>query len=158
MYKSLPFDELCALYALGDACLVTSTRDGMNLVCYEYISSQQENQGVVLLSEFAGAAESLSGSVIFNPWNIDAVADSIHTGLEMSQDMRQSNFQKLHRYILKYTSEFWGQSFITELSRMSEQADERENPYSEKGTPAGSGTPTGRWTPARQGSPKINGQ
>lgn len=67
MHKSIPFDEMCALYAVSDACLVSSTRDGMNLVAYEYISCQQKRHGSLILSEFAGAAHSLNGSIIVNP-------------------------------------------------------------------------------------------
>ena len=67
MHKSVPFEELTAMYALADACLVTSTRDGMNLVAYEYISSQVERHGTMILSEFAGAAQSLNGSLLINP-------------------------------------------------------------------------------------------
>ena len=67
MHTSVPMDELTAMYALSDACFVTSTRDGMNLVAYEYISSQVKKHGVMILSEFAGAAQSLNGSLIINP-------------------------------------------------------------------------------------------
>jgi trehalose-6-phosphate synthase len=65
MHRSIPFDELVALYAVSDVCLVSSTRDGMNLVSYEYISAQQNNHGVMILSEFAGAAQSLNGKAYF---------------------------------------------------------------------------------------------
>ncbi|CAD6953462.1 unnamed protein product [Tilletia controversa] len=78
LHRSVNFDELCALYAVSDACLVTSTRDGMNLVSYEYIACQQERNGVMILSEFAGAAQSLNGSLIVNPWSAADVADAIH--------------------------------------------------------------------------------
>ena len=64
IHKSVDFEELVALYAIADACVVCSTRDGMNLVSYEYIASQQENHGVLILSEFAGAAQSLNGMTI----------------------------------------------------------------------------------------------
>ena len=67
IHKSVSFDELVSLYAVADACIVSSTRDGMNLVSYEYIVSQQEKHGVLILSEFAGAAQSLNGSLIVNP-------------------------------------------------------------------------------------------
>jgi trehalose-6-phosphate synthase len=67
MYRSVPFDELVALYALADGSLITPTRDGMNLVCYEYIAAQKESQGITMLSEFAGAAESLDSCVLLNP-------------------------------------------------------------------------------------------
>lgn len=61
MNKSVAFEELVALYYMADACLVSSTRDGMNLVSYEFIACQRERNGVLILSEFAGAAQSLNG-------------------------------------------------------------------------------------------------
>jgi trehalose-6-phosphate synthase len=62
MHRSVTFEELVALYAVADACIVSSTRDGMNLVSYEYITCQKEHHGSLILSEFAGAAQSLNGN------------------------------------------------------------------------------------------------
>ena len=103
MHQSVPFDELIALYAVSDACLVTSTRDGMNLVSYEYIASQKERHGVMMLSEFTGASQSLNGSIIFNPWNTEELASALHDAVTMSQEQRTANFEKLDRYVQKYT-------------------------------------------------------
>ena len=76
--RSLTFHELCALYAVTDIALVTSLRDGMNLVSYEYVACQKNNTGVLILSEFAGAAQSLgAGSILVNPWNISDMAQAI---------------------------------------------------------------------------------
>lgn len=117
MHTSVPFEELTAMYALSDACLVTSTRDGMNLVsfyikllsrhsadrcstmqvAYEYISCQREKNGVMILSEFAGAAQSLNGSVIMNPWDVQSTADAIHAAVTMDAETRKSNHEKLWR-------------------------------------------------------------
>ncbi|KAK2460983.1 hypothetical protein APHAL10511_007453 [Amanita phalloides] len=118
MHKSLPFDELCALYALSDVCLVSSTRDGMNLVSYEYIACQQARQGVMILSEFAGAAQSLNGSVVVNPWDSQQVADAIHEAVTMDATTRAENHKKLFKYVNKYSAAFWGSSFIKEMERI----------------------------------------
>ncbi|EJD55344.1 alpha,alpha-trehalose-phosphate synthase t [Auricularia subglabra TFB-10046 SS5] len=118
MHKSLPFDELCALYAVSDVCLVSSTRDGMNLVSYEYIACQQKKHGVMILSEFAGAAQSLNGSIVVNPWDSQQVADAIHEAVTMDEATRTENHRKLFKYIEKYSSAFWGTSFVRELSRV----------------------------------------
>ncbi len=76
--RCLTFRELCALYSITDVCLVTSLRDGMNLVSYEFIACQAENHGVLVLSEFAGAAQSLgAGSLLVNPWNVNDVSHAI---------------------------------------------------------------------------------
>lgn len=103
MHKSVPFDELVALYATSDVCLVSSTRDGMNLVSYEYIATQEKRHGVMILSEFAGAAQSLNGSIVVNPWNIGDLAEAIHEALTMPEDRRAANHEKLFRYVFKYT-------------------------------------------------------
>ncbi|EEB06490.2 alpha,alpha-trehalose-phosphate synthase [Schizosaccharomyces japonicus yFS275] len=118
LHKSVTFDELVALYAISDACLITSTRDGMNLVSYEYICTQQKRNGALILSEFAGAAQSLNGSIIVNPWNTEELADAIHDALIMPPEQRRANHQKLYRYVNKYTSQFWGKSFVDELQRI----------------------------------------
>jgi trehalose 6-phosphate synthase len=103
MHKSVSFDELIALYAVSDACLVSSTRDGMNLVSYEYIATQEKRHGVMILSEFTGAAQSLNGSLIVNPWNTEELADAIHDAVTMSEEQRAINYGKLSRYVKKYT-------------------------------------------------------
>jgi trehalose 6-phosphate synthase len=103
MHKSVAFDELVALYAVSDVCLVSSTRDGMNLVSFEYIACQQERHGQLVLSEFAGAAQSLNGSLVVNPWNTEELAVSFHDSVTMGDEQRKSNFEKLQKYVNKYT-------------------------------------------------------
>lgn len=103
LHKSVNFDELIALYAVSDACIVSSTRDGMNLVAYEYIATQQKRHGVLVLSEFAGAAQSLNGSIIVNPWNTEELAGAYQEAVTMSDEQRALNFAKLDRYVSKYT-------------------------------------------------------
>jgi trehalose 6-phosphate synthase len=119
MHKSLAFDELCALYAVSDVCLVTSTRDGMNLVSYEYIACQQARQGVMILSEFAGAAQSLNGSIVVNPWDSQQVADAIHEAVTTPTEVRAENHRKLFKYVNKYSAAFWGTSFVREMLKIS---------------------------------------
>lgn len=141
MHKSVSFDELIALYSVSDVCLVSSTRDGMNLVSYEYIACQQKRHGVMILSEFTGAAQSLNGSLIVNPWNTEELADAIHDAVTMGDEQRLLNYQKLAKYVNKYTryvrqssnrdiannplSAWWGESFVNELTRISEQAERK---------------------------------
>lgn len=141
LHKSVNFDELIALYAVSDACIVSSTRDGMNLVSYEYIATQEKRHGSMVLSEFAGAAQSLNGSIIVNPWNTEELAAAYHEAVTMSDEQKALNFSKLDKYVSKYTrsvwtrldltrlltpfSAFWGQSFVTELKRISAQTAEK---------------------------------
>ncbi|KAM0747052.1 trehalose-6-phosphate synthase [Meredithblackwellia eburnea MCA 4105] len=134
MHRSIPFEELTALYSVADVCLVTSTRDGMNLVAYEYIASQQKTHGVLILSEFAGAAHSLNGSIIVNPWNTAETANAINKAVTMAPEMREERHEKLFRYVSKYTASNWGTEFVAELQRqraeraaMKESKIERED-------------------------------
>lgn len=103
MHQSVNFDELIALYAASEVCLVSSTRDGMNLVSYEYIASQRGRNGVMVLSEFTGAAQSLNGSLIFNPWNTEELANTLHNAVTMSKEQRAINFEKLDKYVRTHT-------------------------------------------------------
>lgn len=103
MHKSVNFDELIALYAASDVCVVSSTRDGMNLVSFEYIATQQDRKGVLILSEFAGAAQSLNGSIVVNPWNAEELSRAYHEAVSLDQELRDRNFQKLYKYISNYT-------------------------------------------------------
>lgn len=126
LHQSVSFDELTALYAVSDACLVSSTRDGMNLVSYEYIATQRKRNGVMILSEFTGAAQSLNGAIIVNPWNTEELAGAIHDAVTMPSEQREVNFKKLEKYIFKYTSAWWGESFVSELVRISERAEKKQ--------------------------------
>lgn len=103
LHKSVKFDELIALYAISDACIVSSTRDGMNLVAYEYVACQRQSHGVLCLSEFAGAAQSLRGSIPFNPWNTDELADAYRQAITMTDEQRTLNFLQLDKYVSQYT-------------------------------------------------------
>ena len=103
MHKSVSFDELVALYAVSDACIVSSTRDGMNLVSFEYIATQQRRKGVLILSEFAGAAQSLNGSLVVNPWNTEELARAYYEAVSMDDEQKACQFAKLYKYISKYT-------------------------------------------------------
>lgn len=124
LHQSISFDELTALYAVSDVCLVSSTRDGMNLVSYEYIATQQRNHGVMILSEFTGAAQSLSGSIIVNPWNTEELANAIHDAVTMSPELREVNYRKMEKYVFKHTSAWWGASFVAEMTKLRVEDEE----------------------------------
>lgn len=98
----------------------------MNLVSYEYIATQRKRHGVMILSEFTGAAQSLNGALIVNPWNTEELADAIHDAVTMSPEQREINFKKLEKYVFKYTSSWWGESFVSELQRISEHAAKKK--------------------------------
>jgi trehalose-6-phosphate synthase len=69
----------------------------------------------LILSEFAGAAQSLNGAILINPWNTDETAQAIYDALVMPESERINNFKRLFRYVTKYTAAYWGLNFATEL-------------------------------------------
>ncbi|XP_022994733.1 alpha,alpha-trehalose-phosphate synthase [UDP-forming] 1-like [Cucurbita pepo subsp. pepo] len=115
--RSLDFPALCALYAVTDVALVTSLRDGMNLVSYEFVACQASKKGVLILSEFAGAAQSLgAGAVLVNPWNITEVAASIGYALNMEADERERRHLHNFMHVTTHTSQEWAATFVSELN------------------------------------------
>jgi trehalose 6-phosphate synthase/phosphatase len=111
-YNHLSFEEMCALYQVADAALITPLRDGMNLVAKEYIASCID-KGVLILSELTGAASELGEAVLVNPTDVDEVADAIDSALTMhviEQRSRLSNMQRriaVHD-VFKWMGEFLG--------------------------------------------------
>jgi len=123
---SLSFTELCALYAVTDVALVTSLRDGMNLVSYEYVACQSDNAGVLVLSEFAGAAQSLgAGAILVNPWNITDMAQAIEDSLCMSEEERRERHRQNYMHVQTHTAQHWADTFISELNDTHIEADLR---------------------------------
>lgn len=102
-FSSVSKEELTALYAASDACIVSSTRDGFNVVSLEYIACQQDRHGVLLLSEFSGAAQVLDDSVKFNPWDVTQFSEAIFQALTMSEEERRLRFDKLHSFVMTNT-------------------------------------------------------
>lgn len=122
---TMTFEELCALYSVADVALITSLRDGMNLVSYEYIMCQKERSGVLILSEFTGAAQNLPGALLVNPWNIEEVSCAIAQSLEMPDFERELKHQKLYRHVIMHTAAAWGVSFIDDLVKYSTERREK---------------------------------
>jgi trehalose 6-phosphate synthase len=97
--------------------------DRLRKVSYEYIACQQARQGVMILSEFAGAAQSLNGSIVVNPWDSQQVADAIHEAVSLPAPQRAENHRKLFKYVNKYSAAFWGTSFVREMLRIRPDED-----------------------------------
>lgn len=119
MYRSVPFDELIALYSEADLALVTPLRDGMNLVAKEYLACHSKTGlGVLVLSETAGAAAELGEAIIVNPNDIEMIADAISQGLEMSAEDKKAAVSFMSRRIEKYNIFRWAEDFIEHLSQI----------------------------------------
>jgi trehalose 6-phosphate synthase/phosphatase len=113
IYSSVSFNELVALYRLADSLLVTSRRDGMNLVSLEYIATQApDNPGVVILSEFTGAASILSHAITINPWDIEGTASAIRHAINMTVEDRIKSHSPMLKFLRNYNVTDWAESFI----------------------------------------------
>lgn len=116
LYTSVPFDTLVALYRQANALLVTSRRDGMNLVALEYVACQDaDDPGVVCLSEFAGSISILSHALPVNPWDVDGSAEALHRALTMSRDERRSRHRAMISGLERYDAAQWARSFVASL-------------------------------------------
>ena len=113
LYKALPQSKLIALYKISDICLVTPLRDGMNLIAKEYVSCKAEEAGILILSEFAGAAEEMKEySILVNPYDIEEVADSINKALNMHGNTKKMMISGLRKIVQKNDIYTWANNFI----------------------------------------------
>jgi trehalose 6-phosphate synthase len=116
LYQTLPYDELIALYRAGDVMLVTPFRDGMNLVAKEYAASHIDGDGVLVLSEFAGAADELTDAVLVNPHDDRALQRAIVTAVEMNRHERRGRMAGLRDQIRKSDVQGWADRFLAQLA------------------------------------------
>lgn len=115
LYQTLPYDELIALYRAGDVMLVTPLRDGMNLVAKEFAAAHIDGDGVLVLSEFAGAADELTDAVLVNPHDDEALQEAIATAVEMHRHERRSRMEGLRRQVSKSDVQGWADRFLAAL-------------------------------------------
>ena len=113
IYRSLNRVELLAYYRTCEIALVTPLKDGMNLVAKEFCACSIENNGVLILSEFAGAAPQLQGgALLVNPFDIEGVADAIHQACTMDAANRHTRMEKMRRSIQKHNIFHWVNAFL----------------------------------------------
>jgi len=115
MHQSVPMTELAALYAAADVMLVTPLRDGMNLVAKEFVATRADEDGVLVLSEFAGAAAELNGAITVNPYDVAGVADAIERALSMSPEERRVRMRNLRRGVMANDIGSWARGFLSRL-------------------------------------------
>ena len=112
-YRQLTRSELLALYRAADVALVTPLRDGMNLVAKEFCASRIDDSGVLLLSEFAGAAQELGGAaMLVDPRNRQSLSNAIHTALVMDKSEQQRRMAAMRNRIREHDVFFWARSVL----------------------------------------------
>ncbi len=122
LHRSLDQDEIVALYRAADVMVVTPVRDGMNLVAKEFIACRADGDGVLVLSEFTGAAAELAEALHVNPYDIEHTAAVLHRALKLPKDERRNRMEALRRRVLSYDVDRWATSFLGALDQASAQS------------------------------------
>lgn len=112
-------EEILPFYASSDFCMVTSLHDGMNLVAKEFIASRSHNDGSLILSRFAGAANELQGAIIVNPYDIERSADSIKMALEMTPEEQNQRMTQMRLTVVRYNIFSWAASLLRTMASIN---------------------------------------
>ena len=116
LYRTLPLDELVPLYRAADVLLVTPFRDGMNLVAKEFVATRLDDDGVLVLSEFTGAADELGDAVLVNPHDERQFEDAIMTAVDMNRHERRQRMVGMRAAVRSSDVAGWARSFLTGLN------------------------------------------
>lgn len=137
-FRALPFEQLVAYYAMADVMWITPLRDGLNLVAKEYVTAQglTDGSGVLVLSEFAGAAAELRGAVLTNPHDPRELKETIYFALVMSRGEAKSRLAEAYAAVRHYDIELWGREFLGAVETYRKSADDSEPLLSESKTAA----------------------
>jgi len=125
-YRAMDFDDLIDLYMNSDIAMITPLRDGMNLVAKEFVSTRVNSDGVLILSEMAGASIELFDSVRVNPFDLDQMADGICEALEMSKKEQTRRMRTMQKRLSRYTVQRWAEDFMKKLSKKSDLSSDHK--------------------------------
>lgn len=123
IYRGLSEEEVVALYRAADVLLVTPLRDGMNLVAKEFVASRTDEEGVLVLSELAGAASELAEAILVNPYDVDRMAEAMRRALTLPGGERRVRMRALRRRVRRYDVHSWVRSFLRVLDESVPQAE-----------------------------------
>lgn len=123
LFRSLPFEEVITYSAAADVAWITPLRDGLNLVAKEYVVAQTavDGTGVLLLSEFAGAAAELHGALLTNPYDIEGLRDGLYRALNLPEEERRQRLVRLSRVVERNDVAAWSRAFLRALSTSNER-------------------------------------
>lgn len=128
LYRSVSEAQLVASYRAADVMLVTPLRDGMNLVAKEFVASRVDGDGVLVLSELAGAASELGEAIIVNPYDVEAQAEALERALTMSEAERRDRMSSLRQKVLSRPVQVWADTFISTLNDTRRNTTRAEQP------------------------------
>ena len=143
LHQSYPREEMAALYLAADVMLVTPLRDGMNLVAKEYVACRHDETGALVLSEFTGAADELTGAFIVNPHDIEGLKDAIVRAATISPAEARRRMRSMRRRVLENDVAHWADTFLKALEQTPAEGEHtRPSPAAEHwehSVPAGAG-------------------
>ncbi|TDB67073.1 bifunctional alpha,alpha-trehalose-phosphate synthase (UDP-forming)/trehalose-phosphatase [Arundinibacter roseus] len=128
-YRSMPFEELVGMYTASDVALITPVRDGMNLVCKEYVASRKDVQGVLILSEMAGAAAELGEALIINPTDAEEIGSAVVRALEMETDEQRKRMEAMQMRLREYDVFAWTNDFFTQMLMIEQEHKKLSHAY-----------------------------
>jgi trehalose 6-phosphate synthase len=111
-------EEIRPYYETADLCLVTSLHDGMNLVAKEFVGARDDESGVLILSQFTGASRELRDALIVNPYDIEEMAEAIHTALEMNPTEQKIRLRGMRETLKSRNIYYWAADLITALAQI----------------------------------------
>ena len=115
-HHNLPREDLCALYAAADVMLVTPLRDGMNLVCKEYVASRHRGGGALVLSEFAGAAGELRQALLVNPHDVVGLRETIARAIALPEGEARRRMREMRRQVRTHDVHRFARTFLEALA------------------------------------------
>ena len=115
LHQSVNREELVAFMSAADVMVVTPVRDGMNLVCKEYVACRYDLGGALVLSEFAGAAAELTSAFLVNPHDLDGVKNALQAALDIDPAEGRRRMRALRRQVLTHDVDRWARSFLEAL-------------------------------------------
>jgi len=128
--------EVGRWYRAADVCLVTSLHDGMNLVAKEFVAARDDEDGVLVLSKFTGAAVELHDALIVNPYDTDSVGEAIYQGIEMKYDDRRIRMKRMRAQVMEHNIYLWAANVLGDLRELRIDTIEEAEPNSHRIAPA----------------------
>jgi trehalose-6-phosphate synthase len=120
-------EEIEPYYKAADVCMVTSLHDGMNLVAKEFVAVRDDEDGVLVLSQFTGASRELHDALLVNPYDTEQLADALRRALEMPLEERQARMQRMRRTVKDHNVYRWAADLIAELAEIRLDASEAQS-------------------------------
>jgi trehalose 6-phosphate synthase len=121
-------DDITLLYRMAAGCVVSSLHDGMNLVAKEFVAAREDDRGVLVLSQFTGAARELTDAVLVNPFDVDELADGLHAALTMPADDQERRMRRMRARVADHNIYRWAGTLLSEVGKLVPEPAARPEP------------------------------